>query len=134
MAGPRIRIKVIKPIGAEFDTASLTRRLGRLVSDTTHDGVRFIAHYPSQQLTKSGYVRTGTLARSWSAKVRASSTRIEGTVGSSGNIAPYNVFVQGEKPVPIFPRAGWRGVDELDEFVQTRVDRGADAIIDQLTR
>ena len=134
MAGPRIRIIVIPPRGAEFDGPAMRRSLTRLVTDVTHDGVRFIARYPPQSLTASGYVRTGTLARSWSARVRSGGRKIEGTVGSAGNIAPYNVFVQGESPVGMFPRAGWRGVDDLDKFLQTRVQRGVDDIVDRLTR
>jgi len=134
MAGPRIRIIVIPPRGAEFDGPALRRGLTRLITDTTHDGVRFVARYPAQSLVKSGYVRTGTLARSWSARVQTSGRDIEGTVGSSGNIAPYNVFVQGESPVAIFPLAGWRGVDDLDDFLQTRVERGVEKVLDRLTR
>ena len=134
MAGPRIRIIVIPPRGAEFDGPSMRRSLVRLVTDVTHDGVRFVARYPPQTLTATGYVRTGTLARSWSARVRTGVGKLEGTVGSAGNIAPYNVFVQGEDPVGMFPRAGWRGVDDLDKFLQTRVQRGVDDIVDRLTR
>ncbi len=134
MAGPRIRIVVIPPRGAEFDGRSMRRSLVRLVTDVTHDGVRFVARYPPQTLTATGYVRTGTLARSWSARVRAGAGRLEGTVGSASNIAPYNAVVQGEDPVGMFPRAGWRGVDDLDKFLQTRVQRGVDDIVDRLTR
>jgi hypothetical protein len=133
--GPRIRIIVIPPTGAEFDSRRLSRDLAKLVTDVANDGVRFVARYPPQSLTASGYRRTGTLARSWSAEpTKVSRREISAKVGSAGNIAPYNIFVQGEKPVAMFPRAGWRGVDDLDKFLDTRVRRGADRIMQQLTR
>ncbi len=138
--GPRIRITPIKPVGANVDGPAIRRQLVRMVRNTGADGKRFIAKYPAQRLTASGYVRTGTLKRSWSNTTRAGLTKIEGTVGSSDRIAPYNIWVQGpnkgtgKRQVLRFRAAGWQGVDDLSKMLQTRVEREADAIIERATR
>ena len=102
----------------------------------TARGQRFIARYPAQRLTKSGYRRTGTLKRSWSSEVNVSSRRITGIVGSNSNIAPYNKFVQGlpQNVDKIFPQAGWKGVDDLAKVMENEVEKQIDAILEEFVR
>ncbi len=137
--GPRIVITPIKPVGAEVDGQAIRRGMVRMIRNTGADGKRFMAKYPPQRLTKSGYTRTGTLKRSWSNTTTESQTKIEGVVGSNSNIAPYNRLVQGAKggsevrQLPLFANAGWQGVDELASILQDRVQREADEIIARFT-
>ena len=59
-----------------------------------------------------------------------------GIVGSNSNIAPYNRFVQGthKEVVKIFPRAGWKGVDDLAKMLQNEFDKRIDPIIEEFAR
>jgi hypothetical protein len=132
--GPRIRIIPIRPVGAEVNVKGLKREIAGALRQVVAEGQRFVATYPPQRLTASGYRRTGTLRRSWSSKVDVSFGAITGTVGSNANIAPYNVFVQGSPQRPIFRTAGWRGVDDLDSFLQTRVASAVDRAVEKATR
>ncbi len=132
--GPRIRIIPIKPVGAEVNVQGLKREVARALRQVVAEGQRFIATYPPQRLLATGYRRTGTLRRSWSSKVDVTFGGITGTVGSNANIAPYNVFVQGSPQRPIFRTAGWRGVDDLADFLQTRVGSAVDRAVEKATR
>lgn len=132
--GPRIRIIPISPVGAEVDVRGLKGEIAGAVRQVVAEGQRFIATYPPQRLTASGYRRTGTLRRSWSSKVDVTFGGITGIVGSNANIAPYNVFVQGSPQRPIFRTAGWRGVDDLADFLQTRVASAVDRAVEKATR
>ena len=71
----------------------------------------------------------------------AGADRVVGEVGSNSNIAPYNRFVQGPKEgakgrrqVAMFRRAGWTGVDELEDLLEDKVQDGLQQIIDRLVR
>ena len=136
MAGARIRVTVIRPKGADVDTEQLRRDFTKMLRNTAADGQRLMATYPPQTLTKTGYVRTRTLGRSWSHKVTSTSNKLESIVGSNDNIAPYNKIVQGkeEDQSAMFRGAGWKGVDELSKFLQDRVDREAQRIMDRFAR
>ena len=59
-----------------------------------------------------------------------------GIVGSNSNIAPYNRFVQGtpKEVAKIFPRAGWKGVDDLAKMLQNEFDKRIDPIIEEFAR
>lgn len=66
------------------------------------------------------YIRTNTLKKSWSRKVKWQGQTLLGEVYSSGNVAPYNVFVRGPKIGPpglvqarVMGRRGWRSVTEI---------------------
>ncbi|KKL81873.1 hypothetical protein LCGC14_1990400 [marine sediment metagenome] len=140
MATPKFKFTVIKAPGARVDTAGFVQDLTRMMRRAVTEGQRHIAKYPPQRLRKSGYRRTGTLKRSWSKRVTASGSKLEGIVGSNSNIAPYNVVVQGTRKGTgrrqgrIFRRAGWRGVDELSSMMEDRVEKGLQAIVDRLAR
>ncbi len=134
MTTPKIRIIPIRAVGAQVDVASLKREIVSVLRGVVADGQRFVASYPSQTLKATGYRRTGTLRRSWSSKVDVTFTSITGTVGSNSNIAPYNVFVQGAPQKPIFRTAGWKGVDDLGDFLQDRTAAAVDRIVAKLAR
>jgi hypothetical protein len=118
-----IRIRLIRPRRAVKDTAGLVGDLTNDVRTVAANGQRWIATYPPQTLTATGYVRTGTLKRSWSHTVQRRPNQIVGIVGSNPNIAPYNRPVQGSPQVKIFQTAGWRGVDGLRQQMQNDLDR-----------
>lgn len=115
-----LKVEVILPKKALADKAKIMASLQQAVQDTVTEGHRFIAEYPPQVLTKTGYVRTGTLKRSWSSETHSGGNRIEGIVGSSSNIAPYNEEVQGAmgEQSPMFRGAGWQGVADLKEKME----------------
>ena len=52
--------------------------------------------------------RWGTLGRSWQHRVRATTNEIRGEVASQGQIAPYNIYVQGPRQKPYHRAHGWR--------------------------
>lgn len=132
--GPRIRIIPIRPVGAQVNINGVRREIAGALRQVVAKGQRFIATYPPQRLTATGYRRTGTLRRSWSSRTDVTFGSISGTVGSNANIAPYNVFVQGSPQRPIFRTAGWRGVDDLVSFLQTRVQSAVDRAVEKATR
>ncbi len=141
MAAPRIRIINISPKGAKVNTAAIHRDVTHLVRQVVTEGRRTMAKYPPQRLRRTGYRRTGTLKRSWSAKVEAGSDKVAGEVGSNSNIAPYNRRVQGpqegargRRQEAMFRRAGWTGVDELEDLLEDKVQDGLQQIIDRLVR
>lgn len=140
MATPKFNFTVIKPKGAKVDAAGFAQDVTRMLRKVVTEGQRHIAKYPPQRLRKSGYRRTGTLKRSWSKRVTAAGTKLEGVVGSNSNIAPYNVVVQGSRKGTgrrqgrIFRRAGWRGVDELGVMMEDGVEEGLQRIVDRLAR
>jgi hypothetical protein len=130
----RIRIRVIRPRRAIRDTTVLISDLTNDVRTVVANGQRWIAVYPPQSLNKTGYVRTGTLKRSWSHSVTRRPGAIVGIIGSNANIAPYNRFVQGSPQVKAFQTAGWRGVDDLEQRVQNDLDRRVRASVRKFAR
>lgn len=70
--------------------------------------------YPPQRATTK-YRRTGTLGRSWSHSVKQKPDAIEGIVGSQGQIAPYNVNVQGQRQKASAKAAGWKTAKQVLE-------------------
>jgi len=71
-----------------------------------------LATYPPQRAGVD-YRRTGTLGRSWQHRVRAKPDRIEGEASSQGQIAPYNIYVQGPRQKPWAKATGWRTPKEV---------------------
>ncbi len=118
-----IRVRVIRPRRPRKDTTSLVSNLTDDVRTVIADGQRWIAVYPPQSLTKTGYVRTGTLKRSWSHRLSRRPGEIVGVVGSNPNIAPYNRVVQGSPQAKIMATAGWRGVDGLKRIMDNDLNR-----------
>ncbi len=131
-----IRVIAISPgPNARINTRRLQIQVQDLMRDTVADGNRFIARYPAQRLTKTGYRRTNTLKRSWSFRVRQQGKDITGEVGSNSNIAPYNQWVQGRrKQRRIFRQAGWKNVQDLSELMVRDFNQGLERIIQEHTR
>lgn len=134
MAGINIRVTSIGFPIKQIAGDKIVRDLEKLMTNTVADGNRFIAKYPPQRLKKSGYVRTGTLKRSWSFRVRRGKSKIVGTVGSNSNIAPYNKFVQGKTQRRLFRGAGWRNVNSLEARMIKRLITGTDDIMGKAVR
>ena len=61
---------------------------------------------------KHGYVRTGTLGRKWSHRVRSGNTFV---IGSLTNNAGYGVYVMGERRQAFHAASGFKTVDEVAE-------------------
>lgn len=129
-----IRIRSIVPRRALKDSPALVADLTSDVRTVVANGQRWIATYPPQTLTKTGYVRTGTLKRSWSHTVQRRPGQIVGVVGSNPNIAPYNRPVQGSPQAKLFQTAGWRGVDDLAQQMQNDLDRRVRASVRKFAR
>lgn len=113
-----MKLITIKPNKVLVDTRALQKELTEAMEDTVTDGIDFMTDYPPQVLNKTGYVRTGTLGRSWmrdakTSNVRVTADRIEGVIGSAG--PEYNKYVQGEKDTQsrLMRGAGWQSVDDL---------------------
>ncbi len=129
-----INIRVIRPRRARKDTTVLVADLAADVRAVAANGQRWIATYPPQTLTATGYRRTGTLKRSWSHTVVRGPDSIAGIVGSNPNIAPYNRVVQGSPQAKIMQTAGWRGVDGLQNTMQNDLDRRVRASVRKFAR
>lgn len=129
-----IRIRPIRPRRARKDTEALLANLTNDVRTVAANGQRWIATYPPQTLTATGYVRTGTLKRSWSHTVQRRPDAIVGIVGSNPNMAPYNRVVQGSPQAKIMQTAGWRGVDGLEQQMQNDIDRRVRASVRKFAR
>ncbi len=129
-----IRIRPIRPRRARRETSKLLSDLTNDVRTVVANGQRWIATYPPQTLTKTGYVRTGTLKRSWSHTVSRRPNAIVGVVGSNAAIAPYNRPVQGSPQAQIMQAAGWRGIDGLELIMQNDIDRRVRASVRKFAR
>lgn len=119
--------EVIKPKPL-MDPRKIQAELVKVMEDTVQDGITFMREYPPQTLTKTGYVRTGTLMRSWSKDVKVSTDRIEGTIGSNGGMAPYNLYVEGPEQTHMMASAGWQNVEMLVKLVETKLKARLDKV------
>lgn len=95
---------------------------GRLTSEMASfllDAWRICADYETPAPEPQVYVRTNTLKRSWSREGPKWTVRdLVGIVKSSGNIAPYNVYVRGPKhkspgQAAAMGRRGWQSIDQI---------------------
>jgi len=105
----------LTPITPKNDIVDLKtwEKLHAAMTDTVVNGRKFMSEYPPQTLTKTGYRRTGTLKRSWWWDVVTSQDTIEGRVSSNANMAPYNIYVEGEEQRNLFRGAGWQNIQDL---------------------
>ena len=101
------------------DTAKVFVVIEQAVRNEVVEGVRFMSVYPTKPVG-SRYRRTGKLRGSWHFKMATGGGRIEGTVASQSNIAPYNEEVQGVGQEQIFRQIGWRNVDGLQKEFDTK--------------
>jgi len=100
-------------IPAASKGAALRRRMGTLGNDLWRKCADYEA--PAPEL----YVRTNTLKRSWSKEgPRVTGGVLYVEVKSSGNIAPYNVWVRGKKggspgQAEKMGKRGWKSIDKI---------------------
>ena len=84
----------------------IDRALRAAMEDSTVLLLREQQTYPPQR-TGSTYKRTNTLRRSWSRRIYRDGSGIVGEVGSSGNTAPYNRYVQDQAMQATVHRGRW---------------------------
>lgn len=89
--------------------------------------------YPPQ-MGDVDYVRTGTLARSWQHRVQRRPDAIVGEVASQGQIAPYNIFVQGPRQVAWARARGWKTPKQVMDKAWPRFARKAQAVLNRAAR
>lgn len=130
-------MEVIKPKKPLIDLAKFRPGLKTALRDIQLDGTRFMADYPDQVLTKTGYIRTGTLKRSWlqAHPVIDRGTSMETQIGSNANMAPYNQFIEGpaDMQVPMFRGAGWQNVEDLIDLAEKRMQDDIQKVIREAT-
>jgi hypothetical protein len=80
------------------------------------------------------YKRTGTLGRSWQHKVAKETDAVIGVVGSQGQIAPYNIYVQGEQQTPMMVLIGWKRPIDIYKPHWRKLIRQAEKIVSQAAR
>jgi hypothetical protein len=68
--------------------------------------LRDVRTYPTRPTTR--YTRTGTLRRSWLRETRIEGNSVVAEVKSSGNVAPYNRWVQDEDRQARMHRPFWK--------------------------
>jgi len=83
-----------------------------------------------------GYRRTGTLRRSWFQTLSRRGSSFVVVVASSGNVAPYNIYVQGEKETQskLMRSRGWISVPESAEEELKKTEVALQKLFDRLTR
>lgn len=121
------------PIGGSGgfgDTVKAFAAITKATRDECAEGERFMSQYPPSP-SGSRYIRTGKLRQSWSSNVKSGSGKIEGLIGSAGNIAPYNEDVQGDDQEELFKRIGWRNTDDLKSKVEKEYPNRVQAEIDK---
>ena len=84
----------------------IDRALRAAMEDSTVLLLREQQTYPPAP-AGSTYKRTNTLRRSWSRRIYRDGTAIVGEVGSSGNTAPYNRYVQDQTMQATVHRGRW---------------------------
>lgn len=89
------------------------KRVGMRVRFKTERQRRHFFWLLGQGRIRVPYRRTGTLGRSWSHRVLTKPDRIEGVVGSAGQIASYNVLVQGARQTEMHRQTGWKTPKEV---------------------
>lgn len=92
------------------------------MEDATTYALALIKRYPVPP-GSSSYTRTHTLEKSWSRTVRGSGARITGQVGSNGNMAPYNRYVQDRERQARIHRGRWLTIQQLAENEEPRIQR-----------
>ena len=125
-----IPITPTKPFG---DIPKLMATLNNSVRDQVAEGVRYMSQYPPKP-GGSAYRRTGTLKRSWAFAMKTGGGRIEGTIGSSSNVAPYNREVQGEAQLRLFKRIGWRNIKTLLNKIAKEFPRRVEVMVERAFR
>ena len=95
------------------DAAKVQRQLEAQMRAYTADTAAICATYEAPP--SPDYLRTMTLARSWSKRVFWRGRMLVGIVGSSRQMAPYNIYVRGPKGQQAAHMAarGWKSVSQI---------------------
>lgn len=123
-----VRVTLGKPF---WDARNLKSQVEHLAQQIGAEGQRYMAEYPAQRLTQSGYRRTGTLKRSWSYSVTSQASDLVIEISSNGGMAPYGPYVQGPEGTQrvLFRGAGWRNIDDVIEKLHPALLEGIARII-----
>lgn len=113
--------------------ASAPQRLDQAITGTlTDSSTLFLAQmkrYPPPR-PNQGYIRTGTLGRSWSVRpITRTSSGWSVLIGSNGAMAPYNRAVQDRDRQARVHRGRWLTAQTAVEQSASQVQRFADARI-----
>lgn len=106
----------------------IDRAMRGAMTDSTILLMREMKAYPPPP-PNSSYKRTGTLGRSWSRRVEGRGMEVTGTVGSNGNMAPYNRYVQDGEYQAQMHQGRWttiqdaaeRNQDAIQGFFESRI-------------
>lgn len=108
--------------------AAIERRIPEALEAGTHNATALVLRemqlYPPQRAPRGNrepYRRTGTLKRSWFRRVRRVSGGAIGEVVSSGQIAPYNVFVQHHALQSATFAGSWRTEVQVVEALRPQI-------------
>lgn len=99
----------------------LDRAMQRAMTDSTTILLRDMKTYPAAP-SGSTYTRTGTLGKSWSRRVEGRGMETTGIVGSNGNMAPYNRYVQDADYQARCHRGNWLTIQEASERRQDVIE------------
>lgn len=94
--------KLLNRLPGQLDEA-----LEGFLNDASALLLRELTTYPVQR-PNTPYVRTNTLARSWSRRFEGSGDERRAVIGSNANMAPYNRYVQDRTRQPAYFAANWR--------------------------
>lgn len=89
-----------------------------------------LARYPAPP-PGSGYIRTGTLGRTWTAARPTWSASASGFESKLGNVTPYATFVQGQRQARVH-QGRWRKADEAAQQAQPELERDIQGAIAQV--
>lgn len=120
----RTGLRKLMKLYAQFESL-----MGNFVTEA-HDE---LASYPPRKVG-GRYKRTGMLGRSWQHRVEAKRGAIVGTVASAGQIAPYNVYVQGPRQVKWAKGYGWKQPKDVIKRRWPKMQRAVRAAIKAAAR
>ena len=103
-------------------SAAIHRALYAGTEDATILLLREMKVYPAKR-RGSAYVRTKILEKSWHRKVKRTATGATGEVVSSGQTAPYNVYVQKEGMQAAVHRGRWPSEVSVATRLQPQIVR-----------
>jgi len=102
-----VKFEPIKPSKARISNLGKVRsRALDTMSDFVVEAQTILQPYPAPGPWVKK--RTNTLQRSWHHEVKSAGQAVEGIVASQGQIAPYNVYVQGPRQKAYHRAHGWK--------------------------
>jgi len=123
-----IRFRALVPKKPLIVSSAVHSRLERALNDFVYQIERSMATYPVPMPTKSGYVRTMTLARSWSVvRAHMAGGNLVARAGSNADVAPYNRFVEGDLQTAEMRRRQWPIVYDVAQKLWPELRRAVQA-------